>query len=404
METKRIHLIIITWFVLQHIEALDFLPIPRLALINEAILLFICLLYTFKYLLKNGVRGITIPILFYAFIYPIYGGIRANIVFDQPIFMGILSLRYEVYILFIFYLFLSKVNYSTVIRIINRVNIIVALLSIVAFYVFNQTTVSVMSWVHSSKAIDVGLNESAFAVKGEFLTVCSNLMIVSLIFYLDRLFHHHTWKDVVFFVVLLFYLLFVHKGRNPVFILAGIYCLEVVRLKDLPKKLILIPVSLIIVTFILSQKPEFLQRFSEIFLFENTNDSSASARFISISEALVFVQNNLLLGIGNLSAHFGYEGFHTFFPDTFYVTDIGILGSLMMGGIVIILVYFVIFIFLVKNFKLYRGNLKSFLYFMVAFYLIRILVLGDPLILQNCFSFALLYYPLLNPAFSVNEK
>lgn len=393
-----IHKYIVTWFILFYIKALEFIPIPLIINISEVLLLLICFFYAIRFVMSNGIHGITIPILLYAFFFPIYAGISANRVFGQPIYMGVLSLRYELYILFVFYLISIGAKYNEVLKIINKINIFVALFSIIAFFVFGQTSVSIMAWIHSTNSIDTEFGESAFELKGEFLMICHSLMTISFIYYLDKLFHKHKPLDVLIFIVLIFYLLFVHKGRGPVLILGGIYLFEVMQIKSKIRKLTLLLLPSFFLVVFLSLKPEIFQVFTEILKFQDTTDSSTGARVLSITEATNYIQENPIWGVGNLSAHFGDDGFHTFFPKSFYVTDIGILGSLMMGGIIVIIIYIFIFSYLIKNYKEYTGDCKTVLKCYVAFFVIRMFTMGDPLILHVCLSFAFLYFPLIKPS------
>lgn len=401
---KGIHKVLITWFILFYIRALEFVPIPLIIYASEALLLMVCFIYTFKFIRIYGIHGITIPILIYAFIYPIYGAISANMVFGQPFYMGFLSLRYELFILFVFYLISVGAKYGEVLKIINKVNICVAILSIIAFFVFGLNSVTIMSWVNSTRTVEVDFSDSGFALKGEFLMICYALLNVSFIYYLDKLFHKHDKSDVVIFCILIFYLLFVHKGRGPILILGFMYLFEVFQIKSVKNKIILLLIPLFLGSVYVSFKPESLASFTEILKFQDTEDGSTAARMVSITEAFNYIQEYPLWGIGNLSAHFGDDGFHTFFPKTFYVADIGIIGSLMMGGMVLLLIYVFIFVFLTKNYNLYHGSQKSVLKCYIVFFVAIMFVMGDPLTQSTCFSFALLYFPLVDPKIKARWK
>lgn len=88
----------------------------------------ICLLYNSK-----RISAVATFIGLYCVIFPIYATFQSHGIFGQPYFMGFASLRYLWFILLGFFLYNIKYDYNLLLRQINRINIIVAVISIVAF-------------------------------------------------------------------------------------------------------------------------------------------------------------------------------------------------------------------------------------------------------------------------------
>ena len=83
--------------------------------------------------------------------------------------MGFASLRYLWFILLGFFLYNIKYDYNLLLRQINRINIIVAVISIVAFFFFGVNHVNVQNYLVNTNALELVKSEDL--VKGFKLTV-----------------------------------------------------------------------------------------------------------------------------------------------------------------------------------------------------------------------------------------
>lgn len=135
----------------------------------------ICLLYNSK-----RISAVATFIGLYCVIFPIYATFQSHGIFGQPYFMGFASLRYLWFILLGFFLYNIKYDYNLLLRQINRINIIVAVISIVAFFFFGVNHVNVQNYLVNTNALELVKSEDL--VKGFKLTVCSDLMVVSYVF------------------------------------------------------------------------------------------------------------------------------------------------------------------------------------------------------------------------------
>ena len=109
-----------------------------------------------------------------------------------------------------------------------------------------------------------------------------------------------------------------------------------------------------------------------------------------------YIQQNLILGFGNLSVHFRDEGFHTFFGEAFYLADIGIWGTLARGGLVLVLIYLGLYYNLYKKTSLVQDkDIRSYMRYMLLSFLILLVFLNnDTLYAEGCLRVALVFYPL----------
>lgn len=235
-------------------------------------------------------------------------------------------------------------------------------------------------------------------VKGLKLTVCSSLMIISYVFYLIRFVKKPAQKENYLpFFVLMVYLLFVNKGRQPVALLAVIYAIYYVRMKGISlKRLALGVLPLIGALVLLSFNDKLVDSLIEATKWEKSSDSSTLARVNSVESVMPYIQQNLILGFGNLSVHFRDEGFHTFFGGAFYLADIGIWGTLARGGLVLVLIYLGLYYNLYKKTSLVQDkDIRSYMRYMLLSFLILLVFLNnDTLYAEGCLRVALVFYPL----------
>ena len=162
------------------------------------------------------------------------------------------------------------------------------------------------------------------------------------------------------------------------------------------KRLALGVLPLIGALVLLSFNDKLVDSLIEATKWEKSSDSSTLARVNSVESVMPYIQQNLILGFGNLSVHFRDEGFHTFFGGAFYLADIGIWGILARGGLVLVLIYLGLYYNLYKKTSLVQDNdIRSYMRYMLLSFLILLVFLNnDTLYAEGCLRVALVFYPL----------
>lgn len=354
------------------------------------------------YIASKRISGVAILIGLYCVVFPIYAAFQSHDIFGQSYFMGLASLRYLWFILIGFFIYNIKYDYNLLLKQINNINIVVAVVSIVAFFIFGINHINVQHYLVHTDALEIVKSEDW--VKGLKLTVCSGLMVVSYVFYLMRFVKNPLQKkNYLPFFILMFYLLFVNKGRQPVALLAIIYAISYIKMKGIsPKRLILGILPLIGVLILLSFNEKLVDSLLEAAKWEQSEDFSTLARVSSVESVVPYIKQNPFLGFGNLSTHFRDEGFHAFFGEAFYLADIGIWGAFARGGIALILIYIGLY------YKLYKrtvdvmdDGVRSYMRYMLLSFLILLVLLSNDILFESgCLLFALIFYPLfgcMNP-------
>lgn len=208
--------------LLYFIGALEFLRSTSLLVGCHYFFLVLALGAFIYYLVFKRISTVAVFAGLYCFVFPVYAALQSHEIFGQSFFMGFASLRYLWFILLGFFLYNIKYDYNLLLSQINKINITVAVISIVAFFFFGVNHVNVRQYLVTTNIVETVALEDM--VKGLKLTVCSNLMIVSYVFYLFRFVKRPAEKENFLpFLVLMIYLLFVNKGRQPVALLAVIY-------------------------------------------------------------------------------------------------------------------------------------------------------------------------------------
>lgn len=382
--------------LLYFIGALEFLgSIPLLQFCHYFFLALALGAFVYYFVLKR-ISTVAIFVGLYCFVFPVYAAFQSHEIFGQPFFMGFASLRYLWFILLGFFLYNIKYDYNLLLSQINKINITIAVVSIIAFFFLGMNHMNVQQYLVTTNIVETEASEDM--VKGLKLTVCSNLMIVSYVFYLLRFVKRPTEKrNFLPFIILMIYLLFVNKGRQPVALLAVVYAIYYIRMKGLsPRRLALGILPLVGAVVILSVNDKFFDSLIEATKWEKSSDSSTLARVNSVESVIPYIERNPILGFGNLSVHFRDEGFHTYFGRAFYLADIGIWGTLARGGLVLILIYLGLYYNIYKKTVGVQNNdIRIFMRYMLLSFLILLVVLSnDTLYAEGCLRIALVFYPL----------
>ena len=125
------------------------------------------------YLVFKRISTVAIFAGLYCFVFPIYAAFQSQEIFGQSFFMGFASLRYLWFILLGFFLYNIKYDYSLLLRQINKVNLIIAVVSIIAFFVMHST-------IHSLLIFDGVIKGNEIVkkvVEGTLTNVCGQVSL-----------------------------------------------------------------------------------------------------------------------------------------------------------------------------------------------------------------------------------
>ena len=92
---------------------------------------------------------------------------------------------------------------------------------------------------------------------------------------------------------------------------------------------------------------KFTDAFTVVLTGEPSDDASANARLVETASALPYIEKNWLLGNGDISRqwHGGYEGVLGAF---FYPSDVGIIGTIYLYGLLGLLLFAIQFVFAIR--------------------------------------------------------
>lgn len=297
------------------------------AIIIGGISMTLCIISPYK-----NVSPVAYIIIVFALLLPIISAWRSWVVFGQPIFYGIARMRYMFILLFAFHLYHTGYSFKTLMKQINTVNIIIAIGSIVLLYVFGVDNVVAEKSFFTIYSADT--EATSDAIKGAKLTYCSQLIFVSVIYYMTACMQKLKIKDILILALFVFYTLFVHKGRQPLVAYGVIFLIYMAT--HLNKRNVIIGIlSVGIISFIIINDNSIVGRYTTILEGDYSMDTSALARFAEVEDVVPYIKKYPIGGFGNLSYKFN-EGFQGVFNDYFFIEDIGIIGVMAKGGIILI--------------------------------------------------------------------
>ena len=396
--------IIVYIILLYFIGALAFLGSTTLLSLFHYILLGIGGVSFIIYYSKHKWDNVATCIFLYSVVFPIYGAYKSNEIFGQSFFMGLASLRYLSMILLAYFLLLIKYDYQKLISQINSINLVVAIISIIAILILQIPPTKLYNLMASNNILGQGqTGESAGVdganIRGIRFTACSAYMIFSLIYYQLAVLKFGTRKNWYSFLILIIYILFVNKGRQPIAVMGIIYLLYFLSLKGFNlKKLCMIIVPVIGGITLIYLDPTILGRFTTVLEGEQSKDFSTLARIKEVDQIMPYIMDNLLMGIGNLSAHFHNGGFQSLFGKHFFLSDIGVFGTMARGGLLLIIIYISLYYCLFKRIKSLAPNFtKIFMkYMLFAFGVLLVAFYNDILFEEGSAFFAFTFYPLFS--------
>lgn len=391
-------------FLLFFSGILSFVGSNMLLSVMHYLTLFVSISSFLIFISKNRWSHVTFFIFMFAIITPIYASIQSLRIFDQPFYMGLASLRYFMFIMFGYFLIINNYDYRLLLKQINNINLFVALFSIITILILHIDPSTLYSYQVTNNVLGAGTENAGDSggvggvnVRGVRFFACSALMFISLIYYQLASLRKGGKNNYIRLFILIIYILFVHKGRQPVAVMGIVYAIYFLRMRGFTtKRLLMIIAPILLLVVFLAIDENLMFRFTTILDGEKSDDFSTLARIWEINQILPYIQDNLLLGVGNLSAHFRNGGFQAFLGSKFYLADIGIIGTLARGGIILIIIYLGLYIALWKKTKAIKDrNCRQFMRYMILSYAILLICLfNDIIFADNCIQFALIFYPL----------
>lgn len=394
--------LVVSWVMIFMVtDVYKLVPSPTFASLCFNIVLLAGWFAFLLYIIKYGINKSCMWIIGYCVVFPIYGSLKAEYLFGQTFLWGIASLRYLSLILCGYILILMRYPYSKMIAQINTFNVWIAGLSIILILILNVPVNLLDNLFISTNAVELNaaVSEGYHAVRGVRFTKCSEIIYVSLIYYLlDIVRKGFNKKNTTRFILLLVYMLFVHKGRQPIAVLGIVYVIAYIKMRGVSMvKMLLTVIPVCIICLIMVVFPQVFQSFAIILDGENSADFSTLARILSVESVIPYIEDNPILGMGNLSTHFK-DGFHAVFGNSFYIADIGIFGTMARGGIVLVFIYAGLYLSLIGNASKINDKInKRFLNYMILVQLcLLLLFFHDTLNGAGSLRFALIFYPLFS--------
>ena len=299
--------------------------------------------------------------------------------------------------IFAAYFFMYYFSPNNIIDIIHKYNKYFIFFSFILLYLLGVDN----NYINSLKPVreDIiltGTDEMENELRGMRLTYGSSLMFFSYAFYRARFYLLNDKRSLFNIILIIVYFFFIHKGRTA---LVGCFLIWIFpyiikfNTKAFIKLFCLFLFILLSFIFI----PQLSSRFLvvlDLFGLEasaGTNDFSGIARLNEILLAWPLIKENPIFGVGNLSYHYN-NGFIGYFINHFYIADIGIVGSLLIGGIFLICVYFLFYKNLIKiACDISNFQIKYCVILMVLYYLI-LNFLGSDILFNRPINIALLIF------------
>lgn len=304
-------------------------------------------LYTFSFILKR--RHIDRVIVFYIAIIiflPIYGAVRANEVFNQPIIYGVLSERNWFSIGAGIWFYHALRNRTMSLYDFERAFVIMAWLSLISFTIIAATVdASSIESLNSDNSFVVDTENRGIRFKFQMYFIT-----FGAIYYLIKFDFDKSIKYLFFTFLFLTYIFTVFQGRTYIIYLILTYLIYYVSAHSIIKIVpriaaisVTVFISIIIINvFNSSYLDNFITMFDQMFSVlqgEKSTDSSANSRLIQSDIIINFFRYNpdsIWFGSGAVSHQWrdGYEGLFGYF----HPIDTGILGGTFVYGIFGILI------------------------------------------------------------------
>ena len=314
-----------------------------------------------------------------------YSAVRANLIFEQPLFIGMLAQRTSIFSVLIFIVFTFFINE----KLKNKPEVIYQSLKYFSWtYLFLWTFLSFslnpMDYINT-KLVDIRYTSGAYRFRFDEIPI-----VCGFCYYVANYFRNREYLSLFFSSLFLLYLIFIFQGRASLlvigFILAIFYIADAIRKKHFHQLVILSFIGLISLPNLYTSLG-----FDQIFAvlggdFRSVQDASSLSRIEAFHSILPDFKRNLISGVGYLSHQYknGYEYFYGYY----FPADLGIIGATHVYGILLVIIFNFSLLFYYFYNKLYEASLFLNMFFLYLFILSFqnaqfMLLIALPFILMN---------------------
>lgn len=280
------------------------------------------------------------------FIFPLISAIQANILFSQPIYVGMLSMRGYGMLLFA-YCLLKTYKGQSFFETITKYQVFIMIIDTILLYGMNVDSndiVTILPVDENTAFVKEQTVENS--LRGARLVLGGGFTSLALAYWSVR-YHLHRDKSTLKWILLTFFFVaFVTKGRTQLVTCMILFLLPLSSNMSSKKFMKLCGIGILVVVILM-----FIPSISSRFLVINdlfgdtqttgTGDFSGVARLSEIMIAIPYILEHPLFGIGNISYHFN-DGFSNVLNGYLFVDDIGIFGMLLVGGIFYCTLYYML--------------------------------------------------------------
>jgi len=400
---KRIFIIVFLLYISGLPNRLGLLSLAA----NEIMIIFFAVTGLFSlafYLALNRyrVKNIDFLLLFLLFIYPFLSSLTAWIIIGQPLYMGLLTFRGSFVLLTYYTLIILGFSNKSVLSYTGTTVVFIIITVIVLFFIFKINDFNLLFRkgtivVKYGKTITKGIQFSGFTC----------LFIIPYIASWVRYFEKNKLRNLVFPLFIFLFSILISKARNEILTLAVIplfmyylkYKMFDVKFLIYTSLLVFLFFTIILTDNVVSRNFSGLLQPASLDYAHKTGDYSAYLRFGEIKAGWKWFLKYPVTGVGSASYRF-HNGYMGFISDFFFVADIGIVGILVKGGIILLLFYYLFYTFLFRFFN--NEDIFSITGRYITFALLIELLIGNDYLFNYTGVFVVLF--MLNRSIDLSVK
>jgi hypothetical protein len=313
---------------------------------HETIIMVLAALGVFSLALYLGlyrykVDKIDISLLILLFIYPFISSITAWIIVKQPIYMGLLTFRGMFLLLTFYTLTILGFSGNSVLKYAGNMVILIMVTVAILFFLFGVNDFNLL-FRKGTLVMKYGVTTT----KGMQFSGYSCLFIVPYIASWIRYFERNKPVFLWLPLIILLFSVTITKARNEILTLAVLplfmyyFKYKINNIKFLIYTFLLVALFFILILTdnVVSRNFSGLMRPSDLGYAYKTGDYSAYLRFEELKQGWKWFLKYPVTGVGSLSYRYN-DGYLGLISDIFFVSDVGIVGILVKGGILLLLLY-----------------------------------------------------------------
>lgn len=393
-QKKRLPYLYLNYFLLAFISftvfsILDKSPLANFqtSYFNPFISIALLIFFVF-YFLDRVIKGVKFTaldllIFFLAFCIPVYSGIMAQVWWKQPLMYGVLAQRewlFTIAGLLIFYLLATrKVALSHILNVFLALSWALLIIYFLVEIFLNPANFKDAPFVYC--------NESKGGCGFKFNIF---LLSFSVVYYFIKFIQTNRWLNLLSVFIFLFYIYFITQSRGlslALVVTIGWFTLFNLTIKKMAYYGGILLIVLLIGTGglylirpdIVSRSVTMYSNIAQVITGEKVGESSADARIGEIVKAGAFYSKNpstIFWGNGKWSV--SWENNPQFTYGYFYPSDLGIIGSVFVYGILGVLIIHVEFIMAFIWLRKIKQNKNDLFLMSCKYYLLFLFLRGIP--------------------------